>query len=171
MASRKRIDPTIEQIAAFIQAVSRLTLSDRVQQRFAGTTHLVSPSELSALRALDRHRTLTYGDLADRLNLDRTTVSRLAGHLLELELVERETDESDKRKLWLTLTPAGKKILGDVEDVYLGYYEVAITDWTRDERAAARTVLAKLRGSLLNLEFDDNGRATSVAQPARDKTA
>ncbi len=171
MTSRKRTDPTIEQIAAFIQAISRLTLSDRVQQRFAGTTRLVSPSELSALRALERHTTLTYRDLAGRMNLDPTTVSRLASHLLDLGLVSRETDEADKRRVWLTLTSAGTKVLGEVEDVYLEYYEVAIDGWTRDERAAARAVLAKLRDSLLNLEFDDDGRATAVARPPRDKTA
>jgi DNA-binding MarR family transcriptional regulator len=163
-------DPTVEQIAAFIQVVSRLTLSDRVQDRFAGATRLVGRSELFALRALNRLGPLTYRDLAKRLSLDPTTVSRLAGHLLELDLVERETDEADKRKAWLRLSPTGAKVLGDVEEVYLGYYEVAISEWTPEERAAARRVLARLQDDLVHLEFDDAGRATRVA-PRDAKTA
>ncbi len=166
MTSEKHLDPTIDEIAAFVQAISRLTLNSRVQQRFAGTTNLVSPSELSALRALERHGRLTYRELAGRMNLDPTTVSRLASHLLDLGLVSRDADEADRRKLWLALTPDGASILAEVESVYLEYYEVAISDWTSEERDAARTVLAKLRESLLSLKFDDRGRAVGVAHPA-----
>jgi DNA-binding MarR family transcriptional regulator len=173
MAKRKteRQEPTITEIAAFIQVVSRMALSDRVQDRFAGATRTVGRSELDALRTLNRLGSLTYGDLADRLGLDRTTVSRLAGRLLELELVERESDESDKRKAWLHLTSAGAKVLQGVEDVYLGYYEVAISQWTPDERAEARRVLSRLRHDLTHLEFDDTGRATSVAPRQDSKSA
>ncbi len=74
-------EAAIEQIAAFIEYVSRLALSDRVQQRLAGAAQLVTQSELAALRSVDRHGPLTFGDLAQRLGLDRTTVSRLAGSL------------------------------------------------------------------------------------------
>ena len=56
-------------------------------------------------------------------------------------------------------------MLQDVEAVYLGYYEVAIADWTAEERAAARAVLARLRESLTRLEFDEQGRATGAARP------
>jgi DNA-binding MarR family transcriptional regulator len=171
MASRKHVDPTVDQIDSFIDFVSRLALSGRVQQRFAGTTNLVTRSELSALRALGRHRRLTYGELAERLVLDPTTVSRLATGLLDLGLVTREPDESDKRRAWLALTPAGGKVLQSVESVYIEYYEVAIAEWTPEERTAARQVLARLRDSLTHLEFDETGRATRVAPARSDRTA
>ena len=171
MPSRTPIDPTVEQIALFIEAISRMTLNSQVQQRFAGTTSLVTPSELSALRALDRHARLTYGGLADRLNLNPTTVSRLAAHLLELGLVEREVDETDKRKSWLTITADGARILAEVESVYLQYYAVAIADWSPEDRSAARRVLAGLREGLVNLEFDDTGRAVGVTQPPTERSA
>jgi DNA-binding MarR family transcriptional regulator len=171
MASRRHIDPTVGEIDSFIDLVSRLTLSGKVQQRLAGTTNLVSRSELSALRALGRNQRLTYGDLAERLGLDPTTVSRLATRLLELGLVTRQQDESDKRKAWLALTPAGAQVLRRVEKVYIEYYEVAIADWAPEERAAARQVLAKLRESLTNLEFDETGRATRVASSGKERSA
>jgi len=171
MAKRERNEPTVAEIAAFIQTISRLTLSDRVQERYAKSTRVVGGSELAALRALNRAGSLTYGDLADRLGLDRTTISRLAVRLLELELVERENDERDKRKAWLHLTRSGKKVLQDVEAVYLGYYEVAISDWNAEERAEARRVLARLRHDLTHLEFDDTGRATRVRPDQSSKSA
>ena len=171
MSKRDRHEPTVDEIAAFIQFVSRLTSNERVQQRFAGSTQMVGRSELFALRALNRHESLTYRGLAEQLGLDPTTVSRLAGRLLELGLVEREADEADKRRAWLRLSDAGKKVLGGVEDVYLGYYEVAIADWTAEERAAARTVLLRLRESLSGLEFDERGRATRVVPRSDTKSA
>jgi hypothetical protein len=171
MPERKQDETTVVEIAAFIQTISRLTLSRRVQERYAQSTQVVGGSELAALRALNRADSLTYGDLARRLGLDRTTVSRLAGRLLELELVERQNDESDKRKAWLHLTPAGIRVLRGVESVYLGYYEVAIADWNAEERAEARRVLARLRHDLTQLEFDDTGRAIRVKPDQISKSA
>ncbi len=171
MGKRNREEPTVDEIAAFIEFVSRLTLSERVQQRFAGGTRLVGRSELFALRALKRHGALTYRGLAEQMGLDPTTVSRLAGRLLDLELVEREVDEADKRRAWLTLSASGRKVLKGVEDVYLGYYETAIADWSADDRAVARAVLARLRESLSRLEFDEQGRATGVARSEQSKSA
>lgn len=171
MAKRTRDEPTIAEIAAFIETISRLTLSERVQDRFADATRVVGRSELAALRVLNREGSLTYSGLAARLGLDRTTVSRLAGRLLDLELVERESDESDKRKAWLHLSRAGTRVLQEVEGVYLGYYEVAISEWSSEERAEARRVLARLRHDLTHLEFDDRGRATHVTPARNPKSA
>jgi DNA-binding MarR family transcriptional regulator len=164
--SRTPTDESVDQIAAFIEYVSKLALSDRVQQRLAGAARLVTQSELGALRAVARFGPLTSGELAARLGLDRTTVSRLAGRLQELELVRREADEADKRKAWLEVTPAGRELLAGLEGVSRQYYEVATSDWTPEERAAAGAMMARLQHSLLRLQFDTDGRAVGLRPPA-----
>ncbi len=162
MRIQKRTEESIDQIASFIEYVSRLALSDRVQQRLAGAARIVTQSELAALRAVARHAPLTLGELAQRLRLDRSTVSRLAGRLQELELVRREPDAADKRKAWLEATPAGRGLLVGLDGVTRQYYEVATAQWTRAERAAAGDILARLQDCLLRLEFDADGRAIGL---------
>ncbi len=171
MVSAGSDDPTVAQIQAFIELVSRLTLSNKVQQRFAGTTNVVGRSELAALRALGLSGRLSYRQLAGHLGLDPTTVSRLATRLVELDLVEREADETDKRRAWLALTPAGTQVLGTVEAVYLDYYDVAVGDWTDEQRATVREGLALLQDSLMRLRFDESGRATHLASSHESRTA
>ena len=171
MPNRKRTDPTIDQIARFMELSSRMTLSNKVQQRYVTATDLVGRSELWALRALGRHGPLTYNELTARLDLERTSVSRLATRLIDAGLIRRDADESDKRKAWLSLTKAGEQVLQSIEDIYLEYFEVAIADWTPEERAATREALARLQDSLVRLQFDDSGRATRVAPRQDPKSA
>jgi hypothetical protein len=158
MAPRNRTDPAVDQIAAFIQYVSRLALSDRVHDRFADAARVMTRSELSALRILAREGPLTYGDLSERLRLDRTTISRLATHLVDTGLVTRTTDDTDRRRAWLAITPDGNRGLATVEDLYLEYYEAAIADWTAEEREATRAVLDRLERALRALDIDESGR-------------
>ena len=162
-AGKQPKDRSVEQIASFIEYVSRLARSDRVHQRVAGASRVVTPSELTALREVARHGPLTFVDLAERLKLDRTTVSRLAARLYDLELVGRVQDHDDKRKVWLQATPAGTAMLGSLADVTHEYYDVATAEWSAAERAAAGEMLARLQDCLLRLEFDGDGRAIGVA--------
>ncbi len=159
----RHADPTVAQIDAFIELVSRLTLSSKVQQRFAGTTSVVGRSELAALRALSRSEPVTYRELAERLGLDPTTISRLVTRLVELGLVDRDSHETDKRKARLSLSAQGEQVLADVEGVYLEYYETAMSEWSDEERSTVRDGLALLQESLLRLRFDETGRATHLA--------
>lgn len=164
-------DASIEQIAAFIEYVSRLALSDRVQQRLAGAARVVTQSELSALRSVAKHGPLTFGDLATRLGLDRTTVSRLAASLQDQGLVAREADARDKRKAWLEVTDAGRTLLDGLNGVSRQYYEVATSEWTPEERAAAGAMFDRLRHDLLRLQFDEAGRASHLDEVEEPKSA
>lgn len=168
---KQRTDRSIDQIASFIEYVSRLALSDRVHQRVAGAARVVTQSELAALREVARHGPLTFGDLADRMRLDRTTVSRLAARLHDLDLVRREQDDNDKRKVWLEVTPPGQEMLASLARRTHEYYDVATASWTRDERTAAGEMLARLQDCLARLEFDADGRAMGVAPRSETRSA
>lgn len=158
-------DPTVRQIDQFVEYVSRLTLSDRVQRYYADGAAYLSRSELLALRVLGQSGPLTYRDLAGVMGLDPTTVSRLTPRLLEAGLVARESHAEDRRKSLLTLSAQGKQALRDIERIYMEYYSVAIADWTPERREFAREVLASLQDNLSRLVVDEDGRATRLASP------
>jgi DNA-binding MarR family transcriptional regulator len=154
-------------ISAFITYVSRLATSEAVRRRAASAAErLVTPAESAALRAIADAGPFTYKGLAEHLDLDQTTISRTAGRLQELGLVERETDADDRRKAWLSITGNGYQMLHRLQTVAVQWYEVAISEWTPDEQRALGDTLRRFQLDLQRLEFDDAGRATGLDSPA-----
>ena len=156
-------DVPIEQITAFINYVSRLATSTEVRRRIAeAAERLVTPSELDALRVVGAAGPMTFTGLAETLELDRTTISRTAGRLLELGLLRRETDRDDKRKAWLEVTPAGHSMLDQMQTVSKHYYKIATSEWTEDERSDLGRMLERLQDCLARLDFDEHGWAIGL---------
>lgn len=69
----------------------------------------ISVSEAHALMELEQERGIRQQVLADRLNLEKSTVSRLVKKLENRGWIERTTDPADTRAFLLRLTEAGRK--------------------------------------------------------------
>jgi len=69
----------------------------------------VSVAEAHALMELSRAETLVQKDLASRLRLEKSTVSRLVGLLEGRGWVERSRSPQDGRAVQLRLTGAGRR--------------------------------------------------------------
>ena len=74
----------------------------------------VSVSEAHALLELARRDPPTQSELAARLRLEKSTVSRLVGQLAERGWVERERDASDGRALRVRLTERGARAEAEI---------------------------------------------------------
>ncbi len=71
-------------------------------------------SHAHALQILGRGGGMTQRELAARLRLDESTVSRLVDRQVRSGWVERATDERNRRRSRLALTPAGHAVLDEV---------------------------------------------------------
>lgn len=69
----------------------------------------MSVSEAHAIGELDAGGPLTQQGLADRLRLQKSTVSRLVDELCAARLVKRKTNPADRRSLLVELTPLGSR--------------------------------------------------------------
>ena len=69
----------------------------------------VSVSEAHALSDIAGHQPLTAGELAKRLRLEKSTVSRIIAQLQRRGWVDRTPRAEDRRVALLTLTPNGQK--------------------------------------------------------------
>ncbi len=67
----------------------------------------LTASQLLALQSLATSGEMLVGDLARMLDLRHATISILLDKLQDLGLVERRRHESDRRKVWVRITPAG----------------------------------------------------------------
>lgn len=73
---------------------------------------------LLALRAFSQATGLTISDLSERLQVKHHTTVSLLNKLEKLGLVRREQATSDRRRVFVRLTPPGTKILQRVAVVH-----------------------------------------------------
>ncbi|MGG5173267.1 MarR family winged helix-turn-helix transcriptional regulator [Pseudarthrobacter sp. J1738] len=74
----------------------------------------LSVSEAHAVTELDRDGPLTQVELAGRLRLTKSTVSRLVDQLTARGWVQRRKRDGDGRLVWLELTDAGRHAAGEL---------------------------------------------------------
>ncbi|BBF42383.1 transcriptional regulator, MarR family [Lachnospiraceae bacterium KM106-2] len=76
----------------------------------------VTLSQCHAIVEIGRNQPLMLKMLANRLQLDVSTMSKTVDHLVKRNLVERKQSDEDRRKLVLTLTKEGRLIYQKVEN-------------------------------------------------------
>ena len=74
----------------------------------------LSPSLTSALASIESHGPVTPSDLAGCERVQRPTITRVLVRLAELGLIERAADPADGRSTLVSITPAGRALLGDL---------------------------------------------------------
>src|SRR3954451_16418908 len=94
-------------VAAHLRVVLART-ARRLRQE-AGTD--LSPSQTSALAAVERHGPLTPSELAVCERIQRPTATRVLARLGEAGLVERAADPMDRRSSLVSVTAEGRALL------------------------------------------------------------
>jgi DNA-binding MarR family transcriptional regulator len=69
----------------------------------------VTVTQCHTLLELDKKDNVTLNELATRLNLDKSTVSRTVDSLVKNELIDRTIPKSNRRTTCLALTSKGKE--------------------------------------------------------------
>ena len=100
------------------------------------TGHPVSLSQVFVLHELDTGTALSQRDLAERLRLEKSTVSRLAAEMERKGLLVRERDPDNHRQYRLRLTDRGRAIHAQMRTTFHEQYECWVAAMTRSERAA-----------------------------------
>ncbi len=86
--------------------------------------------------------------LADRLNLDGSTVTRQVTALQRDELVERRPDPFDGRGTVIEATALGLKQVDAVRAARRALYGTVLAGWADDDRSALATYLTRLNDAL-----------------------
>lgn len=120
----------------------------------AGSAGQVSLSELLALHELDAGGALAQQELAAKLQLDKSTVSRLVAGLETRSLLIRQRDPNNRRIIRLSLTPAGRRLHLDLAQAMHARQRTVLAAMTAPERTALAAGLAGLLRALSE-SFDD----------------
>lgn len=100
----------IDTSVGFVVNRTAYVFRQRLQERFRANDHTTTPEEFVVLRVLWKQDGRRQGELADYAFKDRTTVTRLIDGLVRKKLVERRTDDIDRRAVRTWLTGKGKSL-------------------------------------------------------------
>jgi DNA-binding MarR family transcriptional regulator len=96
----------------------------------------ISMSQCHALVEIGRAKNIFLNELADILNLEKSTMSRTVNNLVANELVKRDIDPLDRRYVTIVLTDKGKKLFEEIEEemnIYFTKIYETIPDSKREQ--------------------------------------
>jgi DNA-binding MarR family transcriptional regulator len=139
-----RHDPRLQAWAAFLRTHARVVRALERELQAEQAMALTDYDVLVQLAGSERHR-LRMSELADRLLLSRSGVTRLVDRLEADGLVERMTCDDDRRGQWASLTDAGYKRLRRASPTHLrGVAEHFLDRLSNDELAALERLFTRL---------------------------
>jgi len=141
--------------SAPLNAVLRLIRAQsHLQNRFAaelGAVHGLSVNELMLLMHLERTRggRLRRVDLAERLDLSQSSVTRMLVPMEKVGWVDRAEDARDGRVTYVVLTPAGRQLAKDGARTLSQQSAALFGDlWTEKEVETLARLLGRLTANL-----------------------
>ncbi len=135
-----------EQIQTFIRQFGLL------EQEHTPCHLSLTPSQAHALQVLGQAERLTQYQLAEKLRLEKSTVSRLVQSLVERGWVERTSNPDNRREVLLALTDAGYTSLEEVQAHAMAKYRTIWSHIPEDRRVQVLDALATLNTILQEKE-------------------
>lgn len=123
---------TAEELISALRALIRR--SRNLHARARASEPDVMPAWLVALLAnLEHGEGCRLGDLADRLGVTASTLSRQVAHAESLGYARRNADPDDRRASSLTLSDAGTAALQEYRARFVCLLQDAVPEWTDDD--------------------------------------
>lgn len=151
------------------RVVRDLRLSAREAERGAG----ISGAQLFVLQTLAESSAQSLNDLADRTLTDQSSVSVVVKRLVERKLVARKPSEEDGRRVELSLTGAGRRLLARCPEPTQARLVAALRRLSLEELASLTIGIHALErqmgisGGAARMFFDEEALSGKTARPAR----
>jgi DNA-binding MarR family transcriptional regulator len=104
---------------------------------------------------------VTVGAVADYLDIDPSTASRLVGHAIDAGFVSRSPSPVDARRAHLRLTESGDRVRTLTDDFRRRFIAQLVSDWTDDERRVFAGLLGRFAAAASNFPLDATFDATA----------
>lgn len=141
-----------------INALRLLQAAEELKARLAGgfsSVHGLSVNEFFLLMHLEQAplNRLPRVELAKRMLVSASTVTRMVAPMEKIGLVGREVDARDARMTFVTLNEAGKTKLAEAQETFAKYASYIFEDrWSQEEKDQFSSLLYRLvAGSEANL--------------------
>jgi DNA-binding MarR family transcriptional regulator len=140
----------------------------RIFSAFASVAseHALTPTQFAALLLIEANPGIKQTDLADALDVDRSTMVRLVDRCAEAKLVRRGSSKLDRRVAPPVLTARGRALIDRLEPLVMRA-EAAASGLARDERTALLRVLERVGAPPLRQAQGDRRQAQGDRRQAQ----
>ncbi|MDY0075840.1 MAG: MarR family transcriptional regulator [Bacteroidales bacterium] len=107
----------------------------------------ISQQHFMILKLLETHENLYISEFVEKLNITKPQMTSLLDKLIELDFISRTTDQNDRRKIVVTTTQSGKKLLATINkaiDIQLDNYLIELSQEELSALENGLKVLQKL---------------------------
>ncbi len=111
----------------------------------------LAPARMSLLRVLGQQKRQSINDVARFLGQTKAAASQNVDSLAGSGLVRRQADDRDRRLVWVTLTPAGRRLLAKLEARQRAALGRALEGLPAKDRVFLSRGLRRLAFALLDL--------------------
>jgi DNA-binding MarR family transcriptional regulator len=135
-----------------VTRVSRAARSPRLHQMMGRRARVELGDHLHlTLALLGAGQPMRVSELAEQLDVERSTVSRRVSQLIDQGLVVRSVDEKDHRAALLSLTLPGRRALARIQDAWRQTLLELTGGWRDRDRAETTSRLSRLADGLETL--------------------
>ncbi|MFG2273857.1 MarR family winged helix-turn-helix transcriptional regulator [Streptomyces chartreusis] len=158
--------PASSEVVEIERALTRITyLSTRARQHERLMALAAVPLDRAAvalLRQVADSEPLRPGELAARLGVEASHVTRTVQQLQKTGYVTRVPDPQDRRAQRIELTESGHRAVVRVRDAGARGMQVALANWTPEELRQLATLFHRMVDDFLAHAIDDDGERQSA---------
>ena len=115
---------------------------------FQSKKFLLGPAELRLVLLFKQERYLTVKDIARRLDVAKSRVTKIIDGLIEKKLIQRIHDPEDARIKLISLSPAGQKKFDAIELFIRDIHRNLVMNLKSEDRQSVLASLELLRSSM-----------------------
>jgi DNA-binding MarR family transcriptional regulator len=153
---------------SILRSLRRISRAIDLHSRQLAARYKLTGPQLICLRELERTDEMRSGVLAQEVNLSQPTVTGILDRLEARELVQRKRDDKDKRRVLVTITPTGSKLVAHAPTPLHKQFADRLAKLSPDQQATIDRVLAQIVEMMSADDLDaapvmTAGPATAVA--------
>lgn len=123
-----------------------LTLTNYIKKRLAPKN--LAPEQNLIMMLLWEKDGLNQNEIAQKLNKEKSNITRMIFNLEQKGFIRRESGENDRRSLMVYLTDEGKKLSSSIIPITEEFNEMICKEISNEELMMVRRILSKMRANV-----------------------
>ena len=155
--------PEVIEIERALTRITYLSTRARRHDRLMAMAGVpLDRAAVALLRQVADSEPLRPGELAQRLGVEASHVTRTVQQLQKSGYVTRVPDPDDGRAQRIRLTDAGREAVGRIRDAGARGMQLALSDWSPEELGRLATLFHRMVDDFLSYSVDDESEQPAL---------